>query len=108
MLVQAIETRLKQIIMPVCQKHQAEIEELEVLKDHVQRHGKSRSALGHASLGQADQGAFIPLLASGISGAQAQPKKPTTTCLFLGVEPIHKHAQLTRTEGLRHAKNIPS
>jgi len=34
-LVQEIETRLKQIIMQVCQEHQAEIEELEVMPDHV-------------------------------------------------------------------------
>jgi hypothetical protein len=72
MLVQEIETRFKQIIMQVCQEHQAEIEELEVLPDHVQRHGQCRSAIGHSSIGQADQGAFIPLLASGISGAQAK------------------------------------
>ena len=30
-----IETRLKQIISEVCAEHQAEIEELEVLPDHV-------------------------------------------------------------------------
>jgi len=34
-LVQAIETRLKEIIAQVCQEHQAEIEELEVMPDHV-------------------------------------------------------------------------
>jgi putative transposase len=33
--VQAIEARLKQIIGEVCQEHQAEIEELEVMPDHV-------------------------------------------------------------------------
>jgi hypothetical protein len=49
MLVREIETRFKQIIMQVCQNHQAEIEELEVLPDHVQRHGKSRAAIGRSS-----------------------------------------------------------
>lgn len=34
-LVQAIETRLKEIIEQVCQEHQAEVEELEVMPDHV-------------------------------------------------------------------------
>ncbi len=34
-LVQAIETRLKEIIGQVCQEHQAEVEELEVMPDHV-------------------------------------------------------------------------
>jgi len=34
-LVQAIETRLKEIIAQVCQEHQAEIEELEVMPDQV-------------------------------------------------------------------------
>jgi putative transposase len=34
-LVQAIEIRLKAIIGQVCQEHQAEVEELEVLPDHV-------------------------------------------------------------------------
>jgi len=33
--VQAIETRLKEIIEQVCQEHQAEVEELEVMPDHV-------------------------------------------------------------------------
>lgn len=39
-LVGAIETRLKQIIAEVRAEHQAEIEELEVLPDHIQRHGE--------------------------------------------------------------------
>lgn len=34
-LVSPIEERLKQIIREVCQEHQAEIEELEVMPDHV-------------------------------------------------------------------------
>jgi putative transposase len=34
-LVQAIELRLKEIIRQVCQEHQAEVEELEVMPDHV-------------------------------------------------------------------------
>src|SRR5260370_7037359 len=34
-MVQAIETRLKDIIGQVCQEHQAEVEELEVMPDHV-------------------------------------------------------------------------
>jgi putative transposase len=34
-LVQAIETRLKAIIGQVCQEHQVEVEELEVMPDHV-------------------------------------------------------------------------
>jgi putative transposase len=34
-LVQAIETRLKDIIGQVCQEHQAEVAELEVMPDHV-------------------------------------------------------------------------
>jgi len=34
-LVSPIEERLKQIIGEVCQEHQAEIEELEVMPDHV-------------------------------------------------------------------------
>lgn len=34
-LVQAIEARLKEIIGQVCQEHQAEVEELEVLPDQV-------------------------------------------------------------------------
>jgi putative transposase len=34
-LGQAIETRLKEIIGQVCQEHQAEVEELEVMPDHV-------------------------------------------------------------------------
>jgi len=34
-LIGPIETRLKQIIHEVCAEHQAEIEELEVLPDHV-------------------------------------------------------------------------
>ena len=34
-LVQAIETRLKDIIGQVCQEYQAEVEELEVMPDHV-------------------------------------------------------------------------
>jgi putative transposase len=34
-LVQAIEPRLKEIIRQVCQEHQAEVEELEVMPDHV-------------------------------------------------------------------------
>jgi putative transposase len=34
-LVGPIETRLKQIISEVCAEHQAEIEELEVMPDHV-------------------------------------------------------------------------
>ena len=33
--MQAIETRLKAIIGHVCQEHQAEVEELEVMPDHV-------------------------------------------------------------------------
>ncbi len=33
--MQAIETRLKEIIGQVCQEHQAEVEELEVMPDHV-------------------------------------------------------------------------
>ncbi len=33
--MQAIETRLKEIIEQVCQEHQAEVEELEVMPDHV-------------------------------------------------------------------------
>jgi len=33
--VQAIETRLQEIIGQVCQEHQAEVEELEVMPDHV-------------------------------------------------------------------------
>jgi len=34
-LVQAIEARLKEIIVQVCQEHQAEVEELEILPDRV-------------------------------------------------------------------------
>ena len=33
--MQAIETRLKAIIGQVCQEHQAEVEDLEVMPDHV-------------------------------------------------------------------------
>ncbi len=33
--MQAIETRLQEIIGQVCQEHQAEVEELEVMPDHV-------------------------------------------------------------------------
>ena len=33
--MQAIETRLKEIVGQVCQEHQAEVEELEVMPDHV-------------------------------------------------------------------------
>lgn len=32
-----VEEKLKQIIREVCEEHQAEIEELEVMPDHVQR-----------------------------------------------------------------------
>lgn len=35
MLVQTVEARLKDIIEQVCQEHQPEVEELEVLSDHV-------------------------------------------------------------------------
>lgn len=33
--MQAIETRLKEIVGQVCQEHQVEVEELEVMPDHV-------------------------------------------------------------------------
>ena len=36
MLVGRIETRFNQIISEVCQDHQVEIEELEMMPDHVQ------------------------------------------------------------------------
>jgi putative transposase len=52
-LVPPIDERLKQIIGAVCEEHDAEIEELEVMLDHVQRYGKCRSAVRHPSTDEA-------------------------------------------------------
>jgi putative transposase len=46
-LVPPIEEQLKEIIVQVCQEHQAEIEEPGVMPDHMQWHGERRSALGY-------------------------------------------------------------
>jgi REP-associated tyrosine transposase len=53
--VQALETRLQEIVGPVCQEHQAEVEEREVLPDQVQRHGECRSTVWHPSAGESDE-----------------------------------------------------
>jgi putative transposase len=45
-LIEGIAERLKHIIAEVCQEHQAELAQLEVLPDHVQRHGRVRSQFG--------------------------------------------------------------
>jgi putative transposase len=45
-LVQAIETRLKDISGQVCQEHQAEVEELEVMPDHVHLFGSRDPQFG--------------------------------------------------------------
>ena len=72
MLVQAVEARFKESIRQVCQEDQVEIEALEVMPDHVQRHGHCRSAIWHASTGQVDQRTSLKAFAQGISSAQAQ------------------------------------
>ncbi len=41
-----IDERLKQIIGEICEEHDAQIEELEVMRDHVQRYGKCRPQFG--------------------------------------------------------------
>jgi hypothetical protein len=69
-LVPAIGTRLKHLGQEVCEEHQAEIEELEVMPDHAHRHGQRGPAVRDAWAGQADQGTFIAALATGISQAQ--------------------------------------
>jgi putative transposase len=55
-LVAPIEARLKEIIIQVCQEHQAEIEELEVMPDHVQRYDERRPTVRHSSTAEADEG----------------------------------------------------
>jgi hypothetical protein len=67
-----IETRLKQIISAVCAEHQAEIEELEVMPDHVQRHGQCGPSIRYSSADEADQRAFIAVLAPRISRLEAE------------------------------------
>jgi hypothetical protein len=67
--VSAIATRLKHIVHEVREEHQAEIEELEVMPDHVQRHAQRGPAVRDSS---ADQRTFFQALAARVSGLEAQ------------------------------------
>jgi hypothetical protein len=63
---------LNQVIGEVCEEHDVEIEELEVMLDHVQRYGMCRSAVRHPSTNEAGRGTVLPALGSGISRAETQ------------------------------------
>ena len=67
-----LDERLKQLIGEVCEEDDAEMKELEVMLDHVQRYGQCRSAVRHPSTDEADQGPLLPALAPGISRAQTE------------------------------------
>jgi len=71
-LLPPIEERLKQIMRKVCEEHQAEIEEHEVMPDHVQRDGERRSSIRHSSPDEVGQGPFLSSLASGVSHVEAE------------------------------------
>jgi hypothetical protein len=71
-LLPPIEERLKQMIRGVCEEHQAEIEALEVMPDHVRRYGERRSPIWHSSPDEVGQGPFLSSLASGVSDVEAE------------------------------------
>jgi putative transposase len=78
-----IDERLKQLMSEICEEHDAEIEELEVLLDHVQRYGKCRSAVGDPSTAEAGQGTLLPARAPGISRAQTAAAVVVDELVFL-------------------------
>jgi REP element-mobilizing transposase RayT len=82
--VQAIETRLKEIIGHVCQEQQAEVEELEVMPDLVQQHGECRSQVWHSSAGDIEQRAFYSFAAPGISGAHTETANRVDALVLCG------------------------
>ena len=78
-----INERLKQIIGEICEEHDAEIEELEVMLDHVQGYGKYRSSIRHPSIDEAGQGTVLPALAPGISRAEKEAADVVDELVFL-------------------------
>ena len=82
-LLAPIEERLKQIIREVCEEHQAEIEDDEVVPDHVQRDGERRSQIWHSSPDEVGQGPFLSPLASGVFHVEAEVANIVDELVFL-------------------------
>jgi hypothetical protein len=66
-LVPTIDERLKQITREGCSEHQAEIEELEVMPDHVPLLVNVDSPIWHSSPDEAGERPFVSFFAPGIS-----------------------------------------
>jgi len=80
----AIESRLKDILQEACIEYQAEIEELEIMPDQVQRYGERGPAIWHSPAGETAQWPFLSFPPSGISRLKTEIADPVDECLFCG------------------------
>src|SRR5690242_4197085 len=100
--VSPLDEQLNQSSGAVCEEHNAQMEDLEVMADYVQQDSTCRSMVGHPSTDEADQEMLLPALAPGISRAQTAVAVVVDERVVVGNH--SGHAPFRRQAGDRAAK----